>query len=199
MPKSATKPVDVIQHFRLSHHAIAQMFAAGLEKEEIHRRTGFSPRRLALLWADPTFQSLIEHYAKAAMAFRQEQIYDYQETADNNALIAARMIQEKLEDADETGQLPTYTQLLAITNSRDKRHGSAGAAKGVTVNIGIALDAAKQRAKQAEQVTVIEGQLIPQLTGPAPAPKYSDTGLKKINQTVRAPNNHNSEIKKLRI
>lgn len=196
MPKSKSKPVDIIQCFRLSHHCIAQYFAMGLEKWEIQRRTGFTLKRLTLLEGDPTFQDLIAYYANMAAEARQEVIDQYLELQESNALVAQTMISEKLDDAMDSGVLPSYAQLLAITSARDKRTAAKDGRPNVTVNIGLALDAAKERAGRAKEVTVIDN--LPSL--PPPHPRLTDTGLRpEVNNRhlVTGPSRE-SDLKKLR-
>lgn len=194
MPKTNTKSVDVIQLYRLSHHCIAQYFAMGLEKWEIQRRTGFTVRRLTLLEGDPTFQQLIAYYANMAEAERQAMVDEYHEVQEANALVAARMLSEKLDDALESGVLPSFTQLLAITSQRDKRNQSKTPGS-VTVNIGLALDAAKERAGKSKDLTIDH---IPALA--IPAPPLADTGLKPEYSLARVTKpSMEATLKKLRI
>jgi hypothetical protein len=196
MPRTQTKPADVIQLYRLSHHCIAQYFAMGMEKWEIQRKTGFTVRRLSLLESDPTFQQLIAYYAQMAEADRQAVIDEYHDIQELNALVAARMLSEKLDDSLESGVLPSYAQLLAITAANDKRR-AASTPLNVNVNIGLALDAAKERAGRAKEVTIIDN--LPSL--PPPRPRLTDTGLRpEVNnrKPVTKPNME-ATLKKLRI
>ena len=196
MPRSQSKQVDVIQFYRLSHHCIAQYFAMGMEKWEIQRKTGFTVRRLKLLEDDPTFQQLIAYYANLAEADRQAVIDEYQDIQELNALVAARLISEKLDDALDSGTMPSYAQLLAITSARDRRAASKDGRPNVTVNIGLALDAAKERAGRARELTVVDN--LPSL--PPPRPRLTDTGLKPEHSLKRVGGpNMEGTLKKLRI
>ena len=169
----------------------------GMEKWEIQRKTGFTVRRLTLLESDPTFQQLIAHYANLAEADRQAVIDEYQDIQELNALVAARLISEKLDDALETGAMPSYAQLLAITTSRDRRAAAKAGMPNVTVNIGLALDAAKERAGKARDVTLESNHLS---LLPPPRPRHTDTGLRPEHSLKRVSGPaKEGDLKKMRI
>lgn len=142
---------NVVQHFRYSHHCIAQMYAAGMNYKEIHLRTGFTPRRLTLLEADPSFQQLIIHYANKAMEDRQDVVNEYSEIADHNALTAQHMLRDKLDSAYDSDELPSIRDLLAISKNRDARHLKPGDTN-INLTLAVALDRALERSSKVMQI-----------------------------------------------
>lgn len=114
---------NIIRRFRIQHHAIAQMFAAGYTPSKIRRDTGVSQRRLALLYADPTFQELIAYYAKKTVDRMAEDIDIYSSLAIGNMISAEMQLAERLEAAAESGELLPTRELHLITSDRADRFG----------------------------------------------------------------------------
>src|SRR5215472_15544802 len=96
---------DIIDRFRFTHHTVAMMFAAGMTTQEIARRTGYTSRRLNLLWNDPTFQELIEHYKRPHVKKLEQHIADHHEEMESIMAGTLRQVKEHLDESDETGEL----------------------------------------------------------------------------------------------
>lgn len=164
-----TEPFDispVFQRYRVSHHAVAMMFAAGLEPHEIERRTAFTRRRLTILYADPTFQELITYYAEREKEKFVPIIEEVQQLRAHNALAAQRQLKDRLElaDEEETSRLPVR-ELIAISADHAKtvKHEHSGS---VDLNIAARLDRAIERSGKQKQIDlnpsmkVLEAQVV---------------------------------------
>lgn len=156
----------VFARYRVSHHAVAMMLAAGLEPFEIERRTGFTRRRLTILQADPTFQELITYYAKREQEKFVPLIEEVQHLKAHNTLVANRQIRDRLE-ADDEAEVPRIAirELIAIGGStKTVAHKHSGS---VDLNIAARLDRAIERSgkqpKQIEHEPIQEAQVVPQL------------------------------------
>ncbi len=153
-----------IAHFRESHITVARMFAAGMHIGEIKRRTGYSQRRLNLLWNDPAFQELIE-------SFRGEVYADldlFQEVGRSNMVRAELMLQDKIDDAELNGEpLPTR-EILAIVSDRADRFGYPKRSTQVNIDLGFSatLDRAIERSGKSK---LIEGVVEKGSVAQAPA------------------------------
>ena len=163
----------VFARYRVSHHAVAMMFAAGLEPFEIERRTGFTRRRLAILYADPTFQELITYYAKREQEKFVPLIEEVEHLKAHNTLVANRQIRDRLE-ADDEADVPRIAirELIAIggsTKTVDHKHSGS-----VDLNIAARLDRAIERSgRQPKTIEhVQEAQVVPQVLE-APQPRVS--------------------------
>jgi hypothetical protein len=176
----------VFQRYRVSHHAVAMMFAAGLEPFEIERRTGFTRRRLTILYADPTFQELITYYAKRAQEKFVPIIEEVEHYKAHNTLAAVRQLKDRLElaDEEESSRLPVR-ELIAIAADGQKtiQHKHSGS---VDLNIAARLDRAIERSgkqKTIEHQPALEAQVVSQhdlpqnrtveRSKPAPRPSFA--------------------------
>jgi len=99
------------------------MVAAGFRTEEILKLTGFSQTRLYQLRGDPAFQELVSAYRdKVDEAFLRG-VDEFYETSTSNMLRAERMIEEHLDEADESGEKVSIKTLMALTSDRADRFG----------------------------------------------------------------------------
>jgi|HubBroStandDraft_6_1064221.scaffolds.fasta_scaffold00175_42 hypothetical protein len=171
-----TEPFDispVFQRYRVSHHAVAMMLAAGLEPFEIERRTGFTRRRLTILQADPTFQELITYYAKREQEKFVPLIEEVEHLKAHNTLVANRQIRDRLE-ADDEAEVPRIAirELIAIggsTKTVDHKHSGS-----VDLNIAARLDRAiersgkKPREIEHRSMEILEAQVVSREEAPQP-------------------------------
>jgi hypothetical protein len=156
-----------ITYLRESYELVARMFAAGMSAVMISRKTGYSMRRLSLLWNDPTFQERLQQYQRIAEKHLEEAAIDYAEVKRHNALVAERLTKDKLEEAQETGELPSFRDLLAISGDWADRFGYSKRATQLNVNIDFAsaLDRAIERSGKTK---VIEGRVTTSPQPPVP-------------------------------
>jgi hypothetical protein len=147
---------SIPQRFRDPHHALARLIAAGLKINEAAARSGFSASRAYLLHTAPAFQDLVETYRKDVNnAFIASQD-DFFALATANMLKAERQIAERLDKADEEGELLPTKDLIAISRDAADRFGYGKKSTNLNVNIDFAakLEAARKRSNRPQ---VIDG------------------------------------------
>lgn len=156
----------VILQFRDAHHTVAKLFAAGMHPSMISRKTGYSQRRLNLLYRDRAFQELIATYSERIQENLVEEIDEYMELGVGNMLQAERQIREKLESAEISGETLPTRELIAIASDRADRFGySKHSRVSVDHSFANALDQAIQRSGKADAIRAlnakqIEGQVV---------------------------------------
>lgn len=137
-PRGVTAPA--VKRLRDSHHALARVLATGVDESEAALICGYSPSRVSILKADPTFAELIAHYRAIKSA----------EFADAGARMASLSVEvieelrERLEDSPESFTNGTLDNLLKTLTDRT---GFGPKATQVNINVGLAdrLDAAIKR------------------------------------------------------
>ncbi len=108
---------------RETHHRLARMVAAGFRTEEILKLTGFSSTRLYQLRGDPAFCQLVSSYKDKVDEAYVRGVDEFWETSTSNMLRAERMIEEHLDEADESGEKVSLKSLMALTADRADRFG----------------------------------------------------------------------------
>lgn len=108
---------------RETHHRLARMVAAGFRQEEVLRLTGYSPGRLQQLRGDPAFCELVAAYKDKVDEAFVRGVDEFYETSTSNMLRAERMIEEHLDEADESGEKVSLKTLMALTADRADRFG----------------------------------------------------------------------------
>jgi len=99
------------------------MVAAGFRTEEILRLTGYSYNRLLQLRNDPAFCELIATYKDKVDEAFVRGVDEFYETSTSNMLRAERMIEDHLDEADESGEKVSLKTLMALTSDRADRFG----------------------------------------------------------------------------
>lgn len=166
-----------IKRLRDPHHRLARLIAAGLRNDELAARSGYSFQRIQTLRKDPAFAELVASYRdKVDAAFEREQ-ESFMELATQNMITAERMLQEKLEEHDEEGTLPSIRELMSIRSDSADRLGYGKKNTNLNVNVDLAanLEKAHQRMQRirdvtgsvARPVTLAEGSEAPALPPPA--------------------------------
>lgn len=179
----AAKPV--IQRLRDPHHLLARLLASGVRLGEAAERSGYSLSRASVLQSDPAFKDLIEQYRKEVSAAYSENLDTFFSLATSNMLKAQRQLAEKLEEADETGELLSVRELVAISADSADRVGYGKKQTNVNVNVDFAsqLEKAIARSSKAEQMKVV-GQVSSRAQLPSPAP---DTAPRSTPSLASAP------------
>lgn len=166
------RDAPAIAKLRDPHHALARFIASGLKINEAAERSGFSAARAYVLSIDPTFQDLVTFYrgqVNDAWLAAQD---DFQRMAVGNMLKAERQLAEKLDKADEEGELLPTRDLIAIARDAADRFGYGKKSTNVNVNVDFAakLEAARARSATARDVTpkqiettVVEGNTLRRL------------------------------------
>lgn len=149
-----------ISKLRDTHHRLARLIASGLKVNEAAARAGFSAARAYVLHVDPTFKDLVETYRKDVNESWKESQDDFYELATSNMIKAERQLSEKLDKADEEGELLSTRELIAISRDAADRFGYGKKVTNVNVNVDFAkkLEEARKRSGRATQV--IEGNLV---------------------------------------
>lgn len=91
-----SKPIPIAT-LRSSHHQLAQLLAQGRPDTEVALITGYSPSRISILRADPSFSELLESYRE----IRNEIFVDTLERMKILGLSTLDELQERLESAPE--------------------------------------------------------------------------------------------------
>jgi hypothetical protein len=86
-----------LKQLRATHHQLAQLLSQGRSETEASLITGYSPSRISILKADPSFQELMSSYG----AIRQAIFVDTLERLKTLGLSTLEELQERLENAPE--------------------------------------------------------------------------------------------------
>jgi len=108
---------------RNAHHRLARLVAAGLRSEEILRQTGYSTSRFSNLTRDPAFMELVARYKEKVDEAWLRGVDEFYETSTSNMLRAERMVEEHLDEAEESGELLPLKTLMTLTADRADRFG----------------------------------------------------------------------------
>lgn len=144
-----------LRKIRDSHHMVCRLMASGLKLWEIASRTGFSVTRLSVLSKDPAIIDLVAHYRNLITEDWREEMDSI--TEDNLAAIrlSSRMIRDKLEDADESGEEVPLKTLVAIKADAADRFGYGKKTHQTNLNVDFArlLEEARARSNKAKDLT----------------------------------------------
>lgn len=146
-PVTQVQTAPPIKQLRDTHHALARLLATGMGEAEASAQTGYSPSRISILKADPTFQELLEFYRSKG----GESVADFRERMAVVGLTALAEIRDRLEEKPEEFN---NTQLRELVRDLADRTGHApekAASQNVTINVGLSerMAAARERTAQA--------------------------------------------------
>lgn len=152
------RPPNMTKILRDSHHALARAVAAGLSNAECAQTTGYSIGRINMLRQDPAFRNLVAQKRSmldAEFAASGDAVIDYLK---GNALKAAKMLSDKLDEAEEEGRTLPVRDLLGIAELGFDRTGYGKQTKNLNVNVDFAanLERARRRTTEARTMRVIE-------------------------------------------
>lgn len=158
---SSRKVSAAFLRFRESHHAIARMFAAGMTISMVAHKTGYTRRRLHLLLSDPSFQELVKEKAKSKEDKIAEVADEYDSIQISTMLMAARMLNDRVAEAEETGEGLSTRELLTIVKDTADRHGYGPKSTRLNINVDFAsrLDLAIE---QSDRVIEARAEGLPQ-------------------------------------
>lgn len=141
----AAKPA--LQKLRDSHHAVARLLASGLTNIDVAARTGYSLTSIVNLKQAPAMVELIARYRAELNESWHKSADAYHELIYSNQMKAERQICDKLDEADDAGELLPTRELLAIARDAADRTGYGKRSTNVNVNIDFAakLEAAIRR------------------------------------------------------
>lgn len=150
----ATKAPD-IKKLRSGHHALARALASGMKPGEAGLLTGYSPSRVSILQADPSFKELLVLYRSNT----QERYYEMHDRLAQLGKDSADEIIQRLEDTPEDFSI---TQLTDIMTKTADRSGNGPTSTTVDVRIGLAdkLNAAQARLDKYRTIDATDATLI---------------------------------------
>lgn len=165
--------------FKDSHHRVAQMFAAGMEPWLIRQQTGYSRRRLNLLYQDRAFQELIASYRERLDPIINDQIDHYVNLKMQNMLMAEEQINQRLEDAFEAGETLPVRELLAISADGADRLGySKHTMQTIKHDVATGLEKAIARSGKTDVLKALNAKQIDS------RPLPSDPGCREEGSSV---------------
>jgi DNA-binding transcriptional MerR regulator len=147
----------IVKQIRESHHDVARLVVSGLMNVEIAERTGYSLARIGQLMASPAFQELVATYrgkVNDTWLASHDEAYSTIHRATRKAW---RMVEEQLDEADETNEKIPLKTLLAVAADGSDRVGYMKKSATLNANIDFAkrLEEAIARSKQPK---LIEGE-----------------------------------------
>ncbi len=96
--KPPTYDKTVVKRLRDSHHALARAIASGMSLQAASAATGYSPSRISMLQADPSFRELLDHYRRT----KEEAVIDVEARFLYAGLDSLQSYMEQLEDDPES-------------------------------------------------------------------------------------------------
>lgn len=152
--RSVTAPA--IKKLREKHHSLARMLVSGMSVGDAGVITGYSPSRVSILQADPSFKELLRFYSDKA----KERHFDLAGAIADLGTDTLEIIGDRLEeDPDQF----TVAQLTDLTKMALDRSGFGPSTKAeVSVKVGMAdrFEAARKRVEERKQALVIDATAI---------------------------------------
>lgn len=144
---TARKPVAVVKTLRERHHRIARLDAAGLPMHEILELTGISFQRLYTLRRDPAYQELRSLYKGQVNEEHLRAIDDHAIRSINNLKRMEAMVEEYIDEAEETGEkIPLKTLIPLIADRADRfGYGKRSTQTHAHINLGTEIEEARAR------------------------------------------------------
>lgn len=158
-----------VQRLRDPHHMLARLIAAGVRPLAVAaERSGYSYTRAQILTQDPAFQQLVAEYREVVTEAFVAEVDVLAQTAVSNMKKAERMLAEKLEEADEAGELLPTKDLLAITADRFDRFGYGKKNTTVNVNLDFAAQLERRLKRSSAVIEHQQGSSPPSVGGEQP-------------------------------
>lgn len=144
--------VSKVVKLRDSHHMLARLMATGLRDWEVAARSGYSIGRIAMLKVDPSFQELVAAKRKQVDEEWVESVDDYFTTVTANRVIAARLLNDKLVEAEPEDM--SFRELVMIHADAADRTGYPKRKESINVNLDFAskLDQAIKRSREGKVI-----------------------------------------------
>lgn len=154
MPPAASSQPAKIKALRDSHHGLARVLATGISESEASAITGYSPSRISILKADPTFKELLEFYRMRGEAV----VTDFRERMAITGMTALQVLQERLEDDPEEITAGTLREIVKDMADRTGHAPPKGPTNVTNVNVelGDRMAKARERVAQARAPKIIE-------------------------------------------
>lgn len=157
--------IPAVKSLRDSHHRVARLIASGMRLTDVAYETGYSLTRIYTLNATPAFKELVESYRDPENHSFYISRDHYYETLYGNMVKAERQISDRLDKADEEGDLLSIRELASISRDAADRTGYGKRSMHVNFNgdFATALEKAVKRSSK-----VIEGTTEPPATETRP-------------------------------
>lgn len=139
-----------------AHHTVARLLALGFEYARVAELTGYSGTRIATLASAPAMAELIAQYRADINNSFMDTLDVYHDLMVSNKLKAERMIADRLEEAQEDGDVLPFRDLLAISRDAADRTGHPKGRVNINTNADFAslLEQRIARAKTVEAPTM---------------------------------------------
>lgn len=174
---------NMVKRLRDPHHRLARMVASGMRPRDIHARSGYSVQRLSSLMLDPSFLELVAEYRKDVHEKYLESVDDFAETSIMNMMKAERMLAEKLDEADEQGELLPTKDLIAITSDRADRFGYGKKQTNLNVNVDFA-DQLQRAIARSGKAQLVEAKAVESGAVSPPPPRAAPSSSRMVEQPV---------------
>lgn len=184
--KPRLKPVDTgnyapsvkknyLKRFKDPHHKAARLIASGVRPlERVAAMCGYAVSRIYTLNVDPAFQELVARYRPEVLDGFKEGVDDYYEVATSNMLKAERMLAEKLDGADEEGELLPTRDLIAISRDAADRFGYGKKQTNLNVNVDFAAQLEKAIKRSGKEPRTIDAKAVSVQPSPQHSPPVED-------------------------
>jgi hypothetical protein len=176
-----------IKSLRALHHKLAQCLAQGFTDVEASISTGYSPSRISILKADPTFKELLNYYQGKS----SEIFVDVTQRMAGFATTAVEVLQERLEEKPDSFSAKDLNQLIKTTADRGG-HSPVHKTENKTIVLdGKSLMEMKQavEAKQSGQVRKIN-----QTEEARAVQTYLQSGVQGNTESKDGANDNSSEV-----
>jgi len=176
-----------IKSLRALHHKLAQCLAQGFTDTEASISTGYSPSRISILKADPTFKELLNYYQGKA-----SEIYiDVTQRMAGFATTAVEVLQERLEDRPDSFSNKDLNQLIKTTADRGGHSPvSRSEIKTITMDAKTLMEMKQEvEAKQSGQV-----RRINQTEEARAVQTFLKAGVQGNNEPANGANDNSAEV-----
>lgn len=146
-PPTQVQTAAPIKALRDTHHALARLLATGMSEHEASLQTGYSPSRISILKADPTFMELLEFYRERG----EGAVSDFRERMAVVGLTALAELGERLEEKPEDFSPALLKDIVKDMADRTGHAPQKGPSQVTNINIGLSerMAAARERTAQA--------------------------------------------------
>lgn len=126
------------------HHRLARLLAEGEKPGVAALRCGYTPSRVSILLADPTFEELVEFYRQEV----HEVYIDGHEMMASVRNMALQIIADRMEEEPEKVKLAEALEVVKTTADRSGMGPSTKQEVNVNVNLASRLEEARKRVAQ---------------------------------------------------
>lgn len=160
--KTGTLPAKL----RESHHTVARFLATGSDHQTISALTGYSLNRIGQLAQSPAMQELIALYRSKLDQTWLDSVDAFYDLATRNMIKAERMLADKLEEAEETGETLPTRDLIAISRDAADRFGYGKRSTQTNVNVDFAAELERRIARRENRDPKIVDLKLNPTSGP---------------------------------